>query len=277
LSGFGADLARRVGTAAVVLPALAASLFLGPPPVFLGVAALAVLVGLGELDALARRRGLALMRVWGVLATAVVFAEMVRPGWLGPPGLAGLVVVGAASSVVRPGDLGVRVPSLGVTLFAALYLGGLGGTIAALRVIEPVEDGAWRVVLLLATVMVADTVALLAGRFVGRHRLAPALSPGKTVEGALAGVAGGAAAALAVRELGLPALSAVHAAALGLLVSAAGTAGDLFESLLKRWAGVKDSGSLFPGHGGMLDRLDSLLFGGPILYCYFHVVRPVTV
>ena len=126
-----------------------------------------------------------------------------------------------------------------------------------------------RPVLLLATVMVADTAALLAGRAFGRHRLAPALSPGKTVEGALAGLGGGVGAALAVRALGLPGLPLFHAIGLGLLVSAAGTAGDLFESLLKRWAGVKDSGTVFPGHGGMLDRLDSLTYTAPL---FFHAV-----
>jgi phosphatidate cytidylyltransferase len=79
--------------------------------------------------------------------------------------------------------------------------------------------------------------------------------------------------ALAVRALGLPHLPAPHAAVLGLLVATVGTAGDLAESLLKRWAGVKDSGRLFPGHGGMLDRLDSLLFGAPVLYYYFSLAR----
>ena len=73
--------------------------------------------------------------------------------------------------------------------------------------------------------------------------------------------------------LSLPGLPVAHAVALGVLVAAVGTAGDLAESLLKRWAGVKDSGRLFPGHGGMLDRLDSLLFGAPVLYYYFSIAR----
>ena len=75
-----------------------------------------------------------------------------------------------------------------------------------------------------------------------------------------------------MREVGLPDLPLAHAAGLGLIVAALGIVGDLDESLLKRWAGVKDSGTLFPGHGGMLDRLDSLLFGAPVLYYYFLYV-----
>jgi phosphatidate cytidylyltransferase len=270
LSAFGADLARRVATAAVALPALAAALFLGPPVAFVGVVAVAVLLGWRELQALAAKRGVALAPAWGLGATAAVFAEAVRPGVCGPPLAAAVVLLAALGALARPEEPGVRVTAMAVTLFGALYLGGLGGAVAALRVMEPLAPGPWRVALLLATVMVADTVALLAGRLVGRHRLAPALSPGKTVEGAVAGLVAGVATAVAVRGLGLPAMPVAHAAAVGLLAAAAGAAGDLFESLLKRWAGVKDSGHLFPGHGGMLDRLDSLLFAAPVVYYYFH-------
>jgi len=95
------------------------------------------------------------------------------------------------------------------------------------------------------------------------------VSPGKTIEGAVGGLCGGVLGALAVRAIGLAELPPFDAVGLGVLVSLMGLMGDLDESLLKRWAGVKDSGTLFPGHGGMLDRLDSLLFGAPVLYYYF--------
>jgi phosphatidate cytidylyltransferase len=144
---------------------------------------------------------------------------------------------------------------------------------AGLRVLDPVPEGAWRVVLLLAIIMASDTLAFFGGHLLGRHRLAPLLSPGKTVEGALAGLLGGVLGSLAVRALGLPSLALPHAVALGVAVALMGILGDLGESLLKRWAGVKDSGTLFPGHGGMLDRLDSLLLGAPVLYYYFLYVR----
>ena len=120
---------------------------------------------------------------------------------------------------------------------------------------------------------VSDTFAFFFGHALGRRRLAPALSPGKTVEGAIGGLLGGVVGAFAVRALGLPGLPALDTLALGALVAALGIVGDLDESLLKRWAGVKDSGVLFPGHGGMLDRLDGLLFGAPVLYYYFQRVH----
>jgi phosphatidate cytidylyltransferase len=121
--------------------------------------------------------------------------------------------------------------------------------------------------------MVADSAAFFVGNAAGRRKLAPAISPGKTMEGAAGGLAGGIAAAVVVRSLGLPFVPLRHALLLGLAVAALGIAGDLVESLLKRWAGVKDSGVLFPGHGGMLDRLDSILFGAPVLYYYFALVN----
>jgi phosphatidate cytidylyltransferase len=132
---------------------------------------------------------------------------------------------------------------------------------------------AWRIVLLLAIVMSSDTVAFFVGSALGRRKLAPGISPGKTVEGAVGGLVGGVLGALAVWAAGLPGVPAWHAALLGFAVAVLGMLGDLLESLLKRWAGVKDSGRLFPGHGGMLDRLDSLLFGAPVLYYYFLYVR----
>ena len=170
-------------------------------------------------------------------------------------------------------DFAATVPSAALTLLGAAYLGAMGGAIAALRLLDPEPAGAWRLVLLLAIVMASDTAAFFVGTAAGRRRLAPDISPGKTVEGAAGGLAGGVAGAAVVRVLGLPSLPLAHALLLGLAVAALGIAGDLLESLLKRWAGVKDSGVLFPGHGGMLDRLDSLLFGAPVLYYYFSLLR----
>jgi phosphatidate cytidylyltransferase len=173
----------------------------------------------------------------------------------------------------QQGEFEARVSASAGTLLGAVYLGGLGGAMAGLALLPPVAAGPWRVVLLLAILMVADSAAYFAGRALGRHKMAPSISPGKTWEGAAAGLLGGVLGALGVRAAGLPDLPLLDAAALGALVAAVGAAGDLAESLLKRWAGVKDSGHLFPGHGGMLDRLDSLLFGAPVLYYYFSLAR----
>jgi phosphatidate cytidylyltransferase len=272
MTAFAANLVRRVGTALLVLPILLAAFLLGPPALGVSIVAAAVLLGTLEFFRLLEVRGLPPLRGPGLVVTAVLFLGVARPGGAGAPlwPLAALLLLAFA---LLPGrDLAHTVPAAGGTLLGAVYLGGLGGMIAALRVLEPVGDGAWRIVLLLVIIMGSDTLAFFVGHAVGRHRLAPLLSPAKTVEGAVAGLLGGVLGALVVRALGLPRLPLVHAVALGLGVSAMGVLGDLDESLLKRWAGVKDSGTLFPGHGGMLDRLDSLLFGAPVLYYYFLYV-----
>jgi phosphatidate cytidylyltransferase len=240
--GGGSDLARRVATAAVALPLLLAALFLGPSWLVVAIVAAAALLGMWEYMALMAARGLTAEPLTGSLL------------WQG-------------------GDFGARVAASAATLMGAVYLGGLGGTMAGLALLQPQYAGPWRVVLLLAIIMVADSAAYFGGRAFGRHKLAPSISPGKTQEGAVAGLLGGVLGALAVRAIGMPTLPVLDAVALGALVTVAGTAGDLAESLLKRWAGVKDSGGLFPGHGGMLDRLDSLLFGAPVLYYYFNLAR----
>jgi len=269
---FGANLRRRLATAALALPPLAAALLLGPPALTVAIVAGAVGLGTAELFRLLEARSLPPYRLTGAAVTAAFFVDA---GYRGHPWtplwpVAALLLLCAV--LRRSADLDAALPAAAATLLGALYLGGLGGAIAGLRVGDPVEGG-WRVVLLLAVVMGADTFAYFTGRVAGRRALARSLSPNKTVEGAAGGLAGGIAGALVVRALGLPGLPASHAVALGAAAAAMGTAGDLFESALKRWAGVKDSGALFPGHGGMLDRLDSLLFAAPVLYYYFFTAR----
>jgi phosphatidate cytidylyltransferase len=255
------------------LPLLLLALFRGPRWLGVAIVSAALLAGLFEFFALVAARGFAPLRGTGVVLAAAMFADVAAGGWSGPPlwPLAALLLLAAA---LRPGRTPEHsVSAAALTLLGALYLGAFGGAIAALLLSPPAELGPWRVLLLLAIVMASDTLAFFVGHAVGRHRLAPALSPGKTVEGALGGVVGGVLAALALRAWGPLELPLADALALGAIVAGLGIVGDLDESLLKRWAGVKDSGSLFPGHGGALDRLDGLLFGAPILYYYFLVAR----
>lgn len=264
---FAPNLGRRVATAAVAIPLLVLALFAAPPFVLVAVVAVACALGLHEAFALLSAASVRPLRVAGYVAGAALFAAVVG-GWpISPLAAAAALVFSAA--LRRVADYADAVRAAALTLLAAVYLGALGGTMAGLRTLAPLDEGPWRVTLLLATVMVADSAAYFAGSAFGRRKLAPRISPAKTWEGAAGAVLGGIAAALVVRRLGLPRLPLVDAVVLGAAVAAAGTAGDLFESLLKRWAGVKDSGRLFPGHGGMLDRLDSLLFAAPVLYYYF--------
>jgi phosphatidate cytidylyltransferase len=270
---FTRNLASRVATALVALPLVIYGVAVAPPFVAVALVAAAVLLGILEFYHLLEARKLQPLRRTGFVLTAAMFLEVAYPGWHGSPfwPLAALLLL--AVTLRTRGDLADSVSSAAGTLLGVVYLGCLGGCIAALRIMDPLREGSWRVVLLLAIIMFSDTCAYFVGLVFGRHRLAPSLSPGKTVEGAAGGIGGGILGALAVRELGLPDLPLAHTVALGAAVAVMGIVGDLDESLLKRWAGVKDSGTLFPGHGGMLDRLDSLLFGAPVLYYYFLYVR----
>jgi phosphatidate cytidylyltransferase len=158
------------------------------------------------------------------------------------------------------------------TIFAVLYVGMTLGHIGGMFPLG--QDAAGReragafVLLLFACVYVGDTWALYGGKNFGRHKLAPGVSPSKTWEGAVFGMAGSVVSALVVRALLLPDLTVLHVMGLGIVLGVTGILGDLTESLLKRAAAVKDSGTLLPGHGGMLDRVDSLLLAAPVLYWY---------
>ncbi len=275
---FWGNLARRLGTAAVAIPALLLVLFKAPPRASVLLVAIACALGLWEFWLLLTRGGVRPFRAAGAAVTALFFMETLGGGDLSwtlgaPPFLPLTAVVLLTAMLARAPDLAGSVPAAAATLLGAAYLGSLGGAMAALRTLPPDASGAWRLTLLLAIIMTADTLAFAAGSAFGRHKLAPRISPGKTVEGLGGGLVGGVIGALVVQRLGLAEVPVWHAVALGALVAGAGVLGDLVESLLKRWAGVKDSGSLFPGHGGMLDRLDSLLFGAPVLYYYFHFLR----
>ncbi len=157
----------------------------------------------------------------------------------------------------------------GVTLAGGLYVGYLGAYFITLR---QVPNGLWWLLLALPTIWIADSGAYFIGKAVGKHRLAPRLSPKKTWEGYLGGVATGVLGAVGLaaawNALGgpIPGMDAAHAAGMGLLIAALAPLGDLAESMFKRQAGQKDSGTLFPGHGGAFDRIDSWLWAAPLAY-----------
>ena len=271
---FRGELLRRLATAVVALPLVLGGLLLGPPWLGLAIVVSALSLGLLEFYGLMAQRGLRPLRPVGfVLLFAIFFQVVGQPPWLAVAVWPLVVLLVLVTLLGRGSDFTVSVPSAALTLLGAAWLGALGATVAALRLLAPRAEAPWRLLLLFATIMVSDTAAYFVGKAMGRTRMAPAISPGKTVEGALGGLLGGVLGALAVRFAGLPALPLADAVGLGASVAALGMSGDLVESLFKRWAGVKDSGRIFPGHGGMLDRLDSLLFGAPLLYYYFTFVR----
>jgi len=152
-----------------------------------------------------------------------------------------------------------------ITLFGVLYLGLTLGTLSMSRLLPL---GEWLIFFLLLVTWASDTGAYLVGTLYGRHRLAPTISPKKTVEGLVGGLIAAIIAGYAARWWFLPDLSGLDCLILATLLTVAGLWGDLTESAMKRSVGMKDSGGILPGHGGMLDRLDSLLFTAPVFYYY---------
>ena len=138
--------------------------------------------------------------------------------------------------------------------------------------LHAIPNGHELVFMVLLMTMVCDSTAYFSGTYWGRHRLYPAVSPKKSIEGALGGICGSVIAALVSKWIYVPEFSVVTVLGFGVVIGVFAQVGDLFESLLKRSARIKDSGQLFPGHGGMLDRLDSLLFAFPIAYLYVKLV-----
>lgn len=152
---------------------------------------------------------------------------------------------------------------MAVALLATFYV----GLFVYVYLLRMLPDGWVWVIFMLAGTWASDTLAFFVGKYFGRHSLAPGLSPGKTVEGAVGGV-GGSVLVAAVFLFLYPFLPRALLLGLGLLLGVAAQAGDLVESAFKRQVGVKDAGGLIPGHGGMLDRFDSMLFTAPLVYYY---------
>ncbi len=256
----------RILSALVLLPIVFGTVWYLPPVATLGLAEIAALLAFVEYAGLAARLGAPFPRV--LAGTAVLACCAALGLGLAPVAdilLAALIAIAAAAVAFgRPGP--AVLPGVAAALFAPVYLGLPLGALVAVRAIH----GRGAVVALMLTVMVSDSAQYYGGRLFGRHALAPSISPKKTVEGAVTGLAAGTLALVAAGHVWLPGLDAWRLALVGATLAALGIAGDLFESLLKRSAGLKDASGLIPGHGGLLDRIDSWLFAAPAFYIFLR-------
>jgi phosphatidate cytidylyltransferase len=198
---------------------------------------------------------------WVLLLGALVTASFM---W-GPTAALGAIAASllfALTAIAMDGPAESTLPKMGVVALGILYCSAPFGFIVLLQ-----RD---QFLLLLVIIWIGDTAAYYGGRALGRHALAPVISPKKTVEGAVAGLLGSVAAGVifGVWRLGA---DPARLAAVSLLAAAVGQIGDLAESAIKRSVGVKDSSSILPGHGGMLDRFDSVLFAAPVFYWLFRI------
>jgi phosphatidate cytidylyltransferase len=289
----------RVLSALVLLPVVIGTIWFLPPWATLGLAVIAAILAFLEYCTIAQALGVSVPRVIGGVAVVLVCIGMatgdmlshersmrgdvvILPNFVPIVLLAQLLVAGAlAVAKGRPAPSALS--DVAATMFAPLYIGLPLGALAWVsgtwwlaiplqREFTSVDlDGRVAVLLLLVTMVISDSAQYYCGRTFGKRPLAPTISPKKTVEGAIGGVVFGTLA-MAIGGHYVFASPIWILALLGAAISLLGIVGDLFESLLKRSAGVKDSSNLIPGHGGVLDRIDSWLFTAPLYYVFVRFV-----
>lgn len=272
------NLLQRLLTAVVLIPILVASLFFDPT--WYSIAACSVLailfaadeflrmaVGVGEHD-----RALGLRATYGLAGVAVVLTNAVfgTQVAMAPVTFAAAMAI-AVAVLARKRHLPEAGRTMAYAFAGLLYV----PVFACVWPLLKKDFGPQWLFLALALAFLSDTLAYFAGRAFGKHKLYEAVSPKKTIEGSIGGLVGGVAAMVGMGHYWLaPELPIPDAIVLGLIGSALGQIGDLVESMVKRTFGVKDSGNILPGHGGMLDRVDGLLFVAPLVYYYVKLFSP---
>ena len=276
----------RVLSALVLLPVVVGTILFLPPEFTFVLAIVAAVLAFAEYCGIARALGATVpVGIGGAAVVLVAYAMWIdgqqHSNYVFLVLLAAMVVAGAgavAGGTPSPSALA----DASATMMAPIYIGLPLGALAAMRgyvgnyavrsdFSGPFGDGRAVVLLLMAVIVISDSAQYYTGRAFGRSQLAPTISPKKTVEGAIGGVVFGTLAMVAGGYLVFRSpvwMLALVGAALSLL----GIVGDLFESLLKRSAGVKDSSNLIPGHGGVLDRIDSWLFAAPVYYVFVRFI-----
>lgn len=263
------NLAIRLLTAAVVVPPLLALLFIGPAWGFFALVMVAAAVAADELFRMTHPQDL-LARLLGVASTLGACGATY---WFSsdPRALltmiAAITLVGLLTPLWRLGDMQTAALRTLAGVAGPFYIGSLLAMLALLRR-DGGDIGGRLVFMSLTFSWLADTGGYFFGRFLGKAKLYEAVSPKKTRAGFVGALVGASAGASLASLWYLPALPLAHGLALGIFAGAIGQLGDLVESLLKRSTGIKDSGGIVPGHGGMLDRIDALIVVSPIVYLY---------
>jgi phosphatidate cytidylyltransferase len=256
---------KRELAAAIAIPIVLAVLFLAPAFVFNLLVAVVALGALREFYRIAEKTGLPVAKTVGLAGGVAALSIPLLPRPVGAAEMgAGLLLLGALAAVAplfAKVDLSSALGGAGATVFGVLAVALPATAMCSLRLVSPRA-----VLFLFVIVWGCDSFAYYTGKNFGRRKLAPRVSPNKTWEGTLGGLVGATAIGAAGGTWWLvPELGPLGGAVAGALASSAGQLGDLVESMWKRGAGVKDSGTFLPGHGGFYDRIDSLLFAGPVL------------
>lgn len=243
------------------------------PYVFDAMVALIGALALYEFLMLGRRKGYVLPIPLCIAVMLVIVGSFVLEPLSVEMGVFVALLVIPTAYVFTRGELEHALPSSALAMAATLYVGMLGGSLIRLRNDFSPIVGPKLVFFLLLVVWLGDAGAYYVGKQFGRHKLSPRISPKKTIEGLAGGIATSIITAIVIHFTFFREFPIAHAIAAGVILSVAGVIGDLAESMWKRSADVKDSGTLIPGHGGFLDRFDSIFFTTPILYAYWALIQ----
>ncbi len=264
---------KRVISAVIILPLFYLLVRYLPPTAFFIVVLFGILLGQLEFYRLyypVGKRGLIL---FGLLCGGLVAVHFYEPGlFLDREVLTALVAAVLVYQLAANRDLTTTLTDAAVALLGLFYVGWFLGHLVLLR---NLDQGEYLIFFLFLVTWAGDTGAYYIGKGFGRRRMAPQVSPNKTVEGAIGGWLASVLVAVLAQQWFLPLISVSDSLILGGLLGIVGQLGDLTESMFKRGAGVKDSGHFLPGHGGVLDKLDSLIFTTPMFYYYLLWIKQI--
>jgi phosphatidate cytidylyltransferase len=262
---------KRVITAIIGIPLLIWIIEFAPVSICIGLIVIAAALALHEFFALVEIPWVFRLAGFLIAGVCLFFFQVPRSAEMLFAGVMLMLTVALFSQM----DLAAAFRFAAFGFFGAAYIGGLMSYIIALRMVDAATGHGGNLLMMLFCILWAgDSFAYFAGKTFGRHKFAPVVSPKKTWEGAVAGFIFSIVAAAICQFTFVQQISLRDAIIIGALVGIVGQIGDLGESIIKRAFQVKDSGQILPGHGGMLDRIDSLLFGAPAMYYYLFLFRP---
>jgi phosphatidate cytidylyltransferase len=255
---------KRVITALILIPFLIGIIYFAPPWVFTILVLFVALVSLNEFYAMMRPKAPETIVLLNYLLTALLFCALLGKGFFSIGIFPLFVLFPLAFFISSYSKNRPKMGDIGRTIMGPFYI---CLPLAFVAIIARLPQGQIWIFFILAVIFAGDTCSFYLGRSFGRHKLTR-ISPGKTWEGALGGLLANVVSAGIFGYLFFPSLSLISIVVIGIAIGISGQVGDLAESMLKRMSNVKDSGTILPGHGGLLDRIDSLLFAIPVLYLY---------
>lgn len=260
----------RILTAVFLIALTLLALFLFPFYLFLILIDITLLLGFMELKNIVGKTGLPCFSISLVFLLFLPWAWNYTPDMITPILIAALLLHLVWALIIPLPDLKFCLPATSGSFFSIIYLGIPFSILSTYQVNSPQSIGhpnrIWELMLVFIALWLSDSAAYFTGRAIGKHKITPRISPNKSLEGFIAGIVFPAAGAVVYGKFLLPEYPAWFLLLTGLVLGISGIMGDLFESALKRGSGIKDSSNLFPGHGGILDRTDSILAGVPAFY-----------